>query len=143
MKDGGHIYWRSNEIAETEISAAAAAGASVSEQNAWTASQYFDDQALTSAATVSWNANTQQVATLTLGHNATIANATNQASGGVYIMRVTQPATPKTVAWSSGYKWPANTAPTMTATAAAVDIFTFISDGTYMYGSFSGSQNFT
>ena len=143
MKDGGHIYWRSNEVAETEISAAAAAGVSVSDQNAFTASQYFDDQALTSAATVSWNANTQQVATLTLGHNATIANATNQASGGVYIMRVTQPAAPKTVAWSTGYKWPGNTAPTMTATASAVDIFTFTSDGTYMYGSFSGSQNFT
>ena len=58
-------------------------------------------------------------------------------------MRVTQPASPKTLAWSTGYKWPGNTAPTMTATASAVDIFTFTSDGTYMYGSFSGSQNFT
>ena len=103
----------------------------------------FDDQALTSATTVSWNANTQQVATLTLGHNATIANATNHSSGGVYIMRVTQAAAPKTLAWSTGYKWPGNTAPTMTATASAIDVFTFVSDGTYLYGSFSGSQNFT
>ena len=142
MKDGGHIYWRSNEVAETEISAAAAAGVSVSDQNAFTASQYFDDQALTSAATVSWNANTAQVATLTLGHNATIADATNHASGGVYIMRVTQAAAPKTLAWSSGYKWPGASAPVLTSTAGAVDIFTFVSDGTYMYGSFSGSQNF-
>ncbi len=31
----------------------------------------------------------------------------------------------------------------MTATGGAVDVFTFVSDGTYMYGSFSGSQNFT
>ena len=58
-------------------------------------------------------------------------------------MRVTQAAAPKTLAWSTGYKWPGNTAPTMTATASAVDVFTFVSDGTYMYGSFSGSQNFT
>ena len=58
-------------------------------------------------------------------------------------MRVTQPASPKTLAWSTGYKWPGNTAPTMTSTASAVDIFTFTSDGTYMYGSFSGSQNYT
>ena len=58
-------------------------------------------------------------------------------------MRVTQPASPKTLAWSTGYKWPGNTAPTMTVTASAVDIFTFTSDGTYMYGSFSGSQNYT
>ena len=63
----------------------------------------------TSAATVSWNANTAQVATLALGHNATVANATNHQSGGVYIMRVTQNTSPKTLAWSTGYKWPGNT----------------------------------
>ena len=142
MKDGGGIYWRSNEKTEVELSAEAA-GITASQQNTFTAQQTFNDQALTSGATVAWNANTHQVATLTLGHNATIANATNHSSGGVYIMRVTQPAAPKTVAWSTGYKWPANTAPVMTATAAAVDVFTFVSDGTYMYGSFSGSQNFT
>ena len=122
---------------------AAASGASTTEQNAFTAQQFFDDQALTSAATVSWNANTAQVATLTLGHNVTVANATNHQSGGVYIMRVTQNTAPKTLAWSTGYKWPGNTAPVMTATAGAIDVFTFVSDGTYMYGSFSGSQNFT
>ena len=101
------------------------------------------DRALTSGAAVAWNANTAQVATLTLAHNATMSNATNHKAGGVYILRVTQAAAPKTLAWSTGYKWPANTAPVMTATASAVDIFTFTSDGTYMYGSFSGSQNFT
>ena len=141
MKDGGGIYWRSNEKSETHLSAEP--GITTSGQNTFTRQQTFDDQALTSATTVSWNANTQQVATLTLGHNATIANATNHSSGGVYIMRVTQAAAPKTLAWSTGYKWPGNTAPTMTATASAVDVFTFVSDGTYMYGSFSGSQNFT
>ena len=34
-------------------------------------------------------------------------------------------------------------ATTSTATGGAVDVFTFVSDGTYMYGSFSGSQKFT
>ena len=142
MKDGGGLFWRSNEKTEVELSAEAA-GITASQQNTFTARQTFNDQALTSGATVAWNANTHQVATLTLAHNAKIANATNNYSGGVYIMRVTQPAAPKTVAWSTGYKWTANTAPVMTATAAAVDVFTFVSDGTYMYGSFSGSQNFT
>ena len=142
MKDGGGIFWRSNEKTEIELSASSA-GASVSEENIFTAQQTFNDIALVSGASVAWNANTAQVATLTLGENATIATATNQKAGGVYILRVTQAAAPKTVAWSTGYKWPANTAPTMTATASAVDIFTFTSDGTYMYGSFSGSQNFT
>ena len=139
--DGALIFMNQSGT-QTNLSAAAS-GASVSAQNAFTAQQFFDDQALTSAATVSWNANTAQVATLALGHNATVANATNHQSGGVYIMRVTQDSAPKTLAWSTGYKWPGNTAPVMTSTGGAVDIFTFVSDGTYMYGSFSGSQNFT
>jgi len=138
----GALLFKNQAGSVTNLSAAAA-GASTTAQNAFTAQQFFDDQALTSAATVSWNANTAQVATLTLGHNATVANATNHQSGGVYIMRVTQNTAPKTLAWSTGYKWPGNTAPVMTSTGGAVDIFTFVSDGTYMYGSFSGSQNFT
>ena len=141
MKDGGGLFWRSNE--KTEIELSASAGISAGTENTFSAQQTFDDQALTSGASVAWNANTAQVATLTLGHNATMSNATNHKAGGVYILRVTQAAAPKTLAWSTGYKWPGNTAPTMTATASAVDIFTFTSDGTYMYGSFSGSQNFT
>ena len=141
-KSDGKLYFLSGDITEKDLTAGGS-GASITEQNAFTAQQFFDDQALTSAATVSWNANTAQVATLVLGHNATVANATNHQSGGVYIMRVTQNSAPKTLAWSTGYKWPGNTAPVMTATGGAVDIFTFVSDGTYMYGSFSGSQNFT
>ena len=138
----GALIFKNQAGTVTNISQAAS-GAATTAQNAFTAQQFFDDQALTSAATVSWNANTAQVATLALGHNATVANATNHQSGGVYIMRVTQNTVPKTLAWSTGYKWPGNTAPSMTATGGAVDIFTFVSDGTYMYGSFSGSQNFT
>ena len=141
MKDGGGLFWRSNEKTEVELSASA--GISAGTENTFSAQQTFDEQALTSGASVAWNANTAQVATLTLGHNATMSNATNHKAGGVYILRVTQATSPKTLAWSTGYKWPGNTAPTMTATASAVDIFTFTSDGTYMYGSFSGSQNFT
>ena len=104
---------------------------------------YFSATALTSGTSVSWNAGSNQSAVLVLGHNATIANATNHANGGVYILKVTQNSSPKTLSWATGYKWPGNSAPVMTATAGAVDVFTFVSDGTYMYGSFSGSQNFT
>ena len=104
---------------------------------------YFTATALTSATSVSWDAGSNQSAVLVLGHNATMGAATNQANGGVYILKVTQNSSPKTLSWNSNYKWPGNTAPVMTATAGAVDVFTFVSDGTYMYGSFSGSQNFT
>jgi len=138
----GSLIFMNQAGTQTNLSAAAS-GASLVDENAFTRQQYFDDQALTSGASVSWNANTAQVATLNLGHNATVANATNHKSGGTYILRVTQNTAPKTLAWSTGYKWPGNTAPVMTATGGAIDVFTFVSDGTYMYGSFSGSQNFT
>jgi len=120
-----------------------AAGVDPAAETTFTAQQYFNDQSLTSGTSIAWNANTAQVAYLSLAHNGTMANPTNHKAGGVYIMRVTQSASPKTLAWSTGYKWPGNTAPTMTSTASAVDIFTFTSDGTYMYGSYSGSQNYT
>ena len=128
----------------TDLSwADAAGGVDPAAETTFTAQQYFNDQSLTSGTSISWNANTAQVAYLSLAHNGTMASATNHKAGGVYIMRVTQSASPKTLAWSTGYKWPGNTAPTMTSTASAVDIFTFTSDGTYMYGSYSGSQNYT
>ena len=98
---------------------------------------YFTATALTSGTSVSWNAGSNQSAVLVLGHNATMGAATNQANGGVYILKVTQNSSPKTLSWNSNYKWPGNSAPTMTATGGAVDVFTFVSDGTYMYGSFS------
>ena len=120
-----------------------AAGVDPAAETTFTAQQYFNDQSLTSGTSIAWNANTAQVAYLSLAHNGTMASATNHKAGGVYIMRVTQASSPKTLAWSTGYKWPANTAPVMTSTASAVDIFTFTSDGTYMYGSYSGSQNYT
>ena len=87
---------------------------------------YFTATALTSGTSVSWDAGSNQSAVLVLGHNATIANATNHANGGVYILKVTQNTAPKTLSWATGYKWPGNTAPTMTATAGAVDVFTFV-----------------
>ena len=104
---------------------------------------FFSGTSLTSGTTVSWDVAANQVAGLTLGHNATMGAATNQANGGVYILKVTQGSSAKTLSWNSNYKWPGDTAPVMTATASAIDVFTFVSDGTYMYGSFSGSQNFT
>ena len=103
---------------------------------------YFSGTALTSGTSVSWDVAANQVTGLTLGHNATMAAATNQVDGGVYILKVTQGVSTKTLSWNSNYKWPGGSAPTMTATASAIDVFTFVSDGTNMYGSFSGSQNY-
>ena len=103
---------------------------------------YFSGTALTSGTSVSWDVAANQVTGLTLGHNVTMAAATNQVDGGVYILKVTQGSSVRTLSWNSNYKWPGGNAPTMTVTASSIDVFTFVSDGTNMYGSFAGSQNY-
>ena len=57
---------------------------------------------------------------------------------GTYILHVVQDSGgSKTITtWNSVFKWPAGVAPTLTTTANARDLFSFVSDGTNLYGSF-------
>ncbi len=92
-------------------------------------------QTLTDGATVNWNANNGAVATVTLGGNRTLANATNLLAGATYIVLVKQDATGgRTLAYGSQYKWPGGTDPTLSTAANAVDVLTFVCDGTNLYG---------
>lgn len=101
----------------------------------YTKAQNFNETTLTDGANIAWNLDDNQVATVTLAGNRTLDNPTNMKAGGVYILRPVQDATgSRTLAYGSAYKWPGGTAPTLTTTANAVDILTFISDGTNMYG---------
>ena len=103
----------------------------------YTAQQYFNQATLTDGATINWNLSTQQVAIVTLGGNRTLAAPTNQQAGGVYTVVVKQDGTGgHTLAFDSSYKFPDGSAPTITTTANAVDIVSFISDGNNMLGSF-------
>jgi hypothetical protein len=97
----------------------------------------------TVGATVTLNlANgTFQNLTLTSATALTVTMPTATA-GKSFILIVRQPAsgTATTVTFT-GVKWPASTAPTITATLGRADILAFFSDGTNWYGSFV--QNFT
>jgi len=42
----------------------------------------------------------------------------------------------RTLTWNSVFKWPAGVAPVLTTTANARDVFSFISDGNNLYGSY-------
>ena len=65
-----------------------------------------------------------------------MAAATNQKVG-TYILRVVQDGTGgRTLTWNGNYKWTAQTAPVLSTAIGAVDIITFFSDGTKMYGSY-------
>jgi len=94
------------------------------------------NQTLTDAATINWDTSLGRVATVTLGASRTIAAPTNQKVG-TYILRVIQGGTGSyTLTWNGNYKWTAQSAPVLSTAVGAMDIFTFFSDGTKMYGSY-------
>lgn len=103
--------------------------------NAWSGQQYFAMATLTDAASIAWNLDTGQVATVTLTDNRTLSNPTNMKAGGTYQLIVRQDATgSRTLGYGSAYKWPSATAPTLTTAASSINLLTFISDGSSMYG---------
>ena len=94
------------------------------------------NQTLTDATTIAWNTANGSVAYVTLGGNRTMGAPTN-LHVGTYVLHVIQDgAGSRGLGWNSVFKWPGGVAPTLTTTAGARDLFSFISDGTYLYGSF-------
>ncbi|CAB4123790.1 hypothetical protein UFOVP48_83 [uncultured Caudovirales phage] len=90
---------------------------------------------VTSSNTIALTNGTVQTATLTASTACTFTMPTATA-GKSFILLLKQAATTGNgTATFTGVKWPANTAPTITATAATMDILSFVSDGTNWYGS--------
>lgn len=90
------------------------------------------------AITISLANGTVQLLTLT--GNATITMPA-AAAGKSFVLMLKQDATgSRSVTWST-VVWPAATAPTITATANKMDMFSFFSDGTNWYG-VTVSQNY-
>ena len=99
----------------------------------------FNETVLSDGANISWDLNANQVAKVTLAGNRTLDNPTNQKAGSTYILRIIQDGTgSRTLSFGSAYDFPGGTAPVLTAAANAVDVLTFVSDGTNMLGVFQG-----
>ena len=99
----------------------------------WSATQNFNSRSLTFDATQDWNLETDQVCDLTLTGNTTFDAPTNIKDGGFYAITIIQDGTgSRTAAWDTVFKWAGGTAPTLTTTASAKDIFVFRGDGTNM-----------
>jgi hypothetical protein len=107
----------------------------------YTAAHNFNATTLTSGNSIAWDLAANQVARLVLSTNGTMADASNKVDGSVYILLVTQGTGSNTLAWNATYKWPSGTAPTLTTGSAKSDIFTFISNGTSLFG--VASQNYS
>ena len=106
----------------------------------YTAAHNFNATTLTSGNSIAWDLSANQVARLVLSTNGTMADASNKVDGSVYILLVTQGTGSNTLAWNATYKWPGGTAPTLTTGSAKSDIFTFVSNGTSLFG--VASQNY-
>lgn len=92
-------------------------------------------QTLTWAATLDWNMNLGGTANVVLTGNTTFAAPTNHEAGRAYTLFVRQDGTgSRTGTWNSVFKFPGGTDPVLSTGASAIDILSFISDGTSLYG---------
>lgn len=99
----------------------------------------FVRTSLTDASTIAWDARLNQSAyvLLTSGVGATraLGAPSNLVSGFTYILVVQQSSTgSNALTYNAVYKWPGGVAPVLSTANNAIDILTFISDGTNMYG---------
>ena len=118
--------------AQTQLDAKGDASLGTAQE--WTAQQNFNNTALTFDATQDWALAANQVATLTLIGNTTFDAPTQMVDGSFYSLIIIQDGTGgRTASWDTVFKWAAATAPTLTTTAAAKDIFVWRSDGSNMY----------
>lgn len=78
-----------------------------------------------STASIAVDASLSNNFTHTTTENTTLANPTNLVAGQSGAIIITQGATPRTMAFGSYWKFAGGTAPTLTATASAVDVLAY------------------
>ena len=101
--------------------------ATLAGDNTWTGAQRGQVTGLTSATTITIDMSTTNNHSVTLGHNTTFANPSNQVAGQSGSIFITQDGTgSRTAAWAANWKWKGGTAPTLSTTAAAVDRVDYI-----------------
>lgn len=92
-------------------------------------------QTLTETSPLTWNTAAGRVATLSLTGNITINNPINLKVGTYVLIVINTSEGAKTITWSGDkFKWTAGVAPPSSNANNARDIYSFVYDGTYMYG---------
>ncbi len=95
------------------------------------------------ATTVNLRDGTNFSHTLTENTTFTFSNPASSGKVSAFTLKIVQDASASgfTVTWPASVDWPAATAPTLTATASAVDYFVFIThDGGTTYYGFTAGQ---
>lgn len=107
--------------------------------------QHADTQVLSNASTaIAWDMTLGRYAEVTLastvGH--TLSDPSAAFKGGKYTLKVSQAAGGSlTLAFTTAYKWPAGTPPTISVGASAIDVLNFDYDGSDMLGTFAQAMS--
>jgi len=110
----------------TDVQAFDADTAKTDVVQSFTAAQRGAIVALTDGATITPDFAAGNNFSVTLGGSRTLANPTNLTAGQSGVIVVTQDGTGgRTLAFGSNWKFPGGTAPTLTTTAAAVDVIAY------------------
>jgi hypothetical protein len=86
---------------------------------------------------INWNNGNSQTMNLGSATGNVALTFTNPVAGATYFLRVVQGATPRQISFSTIVKFPGGTAPTLTATANAVDTIVIFYDGVSYFGNYS------
>lgn len=101
-------------------------GAKLDVVQSFTKAQRGTVVALTDASSIATDLSLGNNFSVTLGGNRTLANPTNTTAGQSGVIVITQDGTgSRTLAYGSNWKFPTGTAPTLTTTAAAVDVLCY------------------
>ena len=90
----------------------------------------YSEATLTDGSSITWNAETQDVAKVTLGGNRTLGAASSATTGQFISLLVIQDGTgSRTLTWNAAYEFASDTAPSLTTTANLGDLFVFRYNG--------------
>lgn len=110
----------------TDVQAYDADTAKTDVAQSFTAAQRGSITALTDGATITPDFAAANNFSVTLGGNRALANPTNLTAGQSGVIVITQDGTgSRTLSYGSYFKFPGGTAPTLTTTAAAVDVLCY------------------
>ena len=128
-------YTRPTRVATAEKAAGTATGVrSFSPDDvADMVDQHARLETLTDQASIAWDVRARPVAEVTLAGNRTLANPTNPATGGVYVIEVKQDATgSRALQFGTAYNFGEEGTPSLTTTAGASDIMSFLYNDSQM-----------
>lgn len=109
----------------------AVAGVFTNVAQTFTAAQRGQVSTLTDGATITPDFSLANNFSLTLGGNRTLANPSNLTAGQSGAIVITQDGTgSRTLAYGSNWKFPSGLAPSLTATASAVDVLAYYVEST-------------